>query len=56
MPLDPVEDLLPVALPVTSPMAWMAAPNGPLRALADVVSAARAAPGAFPTPCPAPAP
>ena len=45
MPLDPVEDLLPVALPVTSPMVWVAAPDGPLRGLADVVSAARAAPG-----------
>ena len=45
MPLDPVEDLLPVALPVTSAMVWVAAPGGPLRGLADVVSAARAAPG-----------
>jgi tripartite-type tricarboxylate transporter receptor subunit TctC len=45
MPLDPVEDLLPVALPVTSPMVWVASTEGPLRTLADVVSAARAAPG-----------
>ncbi len=27
MPLDPVEDLLPVALPVTSAMVWVAAPG-----------------------------
>lgn len=45
MPLDPVEDLLPVALPVTSAMVWVAAPSGPLRSLADVVAAARVAPG-----------
>jgi len=45
MPLDPAEDLLPVALPVTSPMVWVAAPEGPLRTLADVVAAARDSPG-----------
>jgi tripartite-type tricarboxylate transporter receptor subunit TctC len=45
MPLDPIEDLLPVALPVTSPMVWVAGADGPLRSLADVVAAARAAPG-----------
>ncbi len=50
MPLDPIEDLLPVALPVTPPMLWVAGAEGPLRSLPDVVAAARAAPGRGPGP------
>ncbi|MBR0665857.1 tripartite tricarboxylate transporter substrate binding protein [Roseomonas hellenica] len=48
MPLDPIEDLAPVALSVTSPMVWVANPQTTLHSLRDVITQARAAPGRLP--------
>ncbi|MCK8786047.1 tripartite tricarboxylate transporter substrate-binding protein [Roseomonas sp. NAR14] len=45
VPLDPVDDLAAVALPVASPMVWVANPECGLRRLQDVVDRARATPG-----------
>jgi tripartite-type tricarboxylate transporter receptor subunit TctC len=45
MPLDPIEDLAPVALSVTSPMIWVANPQSRIHALADIITEARARPG-----------
>ena len=45
MPLDPIEDLAPVAISVTSPMVWVCNPGSPIANLGDVVTMARATPG-----------
>jgi tripartite-type tricarboxylate transporter receptor subunit TctC len=45
MPLDPVEDLAPVAVSVTSPMVWVVNPNAPFRSLPELVAGVRAEPG-----------
>lgn len=45
MPLDPVEDLVAVACPVTSPMVWVANPESGPQSLPHLVARARAAPG-----------
>ena len=48
MPLDPIEELAPVAISVTSPMVWVANPQSGIETLADVVARARAQPGRVP--------
>ena len=48
MPLDPIEDLAPAAISVTSPMVWVSNPASSIASLADVVAQARAAPGRLP--------
>ncbi len=48
MPLDPIEDLAPVAISVTSPMVWVANPQSGLDSLQDVITRARAQPGLLP--------
>jgi tripartite-type tricarboxylate transporter receptor subunit TctC len=45
MPLDPVEDLAPVAVAVASPLVWVANPGAPFRAMPELVARVRAEPG-----------
>lgn len=45
MPLDPVADLAPIAVAVTSPMVWVVNPAAPFRAMPDLVARVRAEPG-----------
>lgn len=45
MPLDPVDDLAPVALGIASPMVWVSHPGSNLRSMQEVIDRARAAPG-----------
>ncbi len=45
MPLDPVDDLAPIALGTASPMVWVSHPGSGIRSLRDVIDQARAAPG-----------
>jgi tripartite-type tricarboxylate transporter receptor subunit TctC len=44
-PLDPVEDLAPISIAVTSPLVWVANPNAPFRSMAEFVAAVRKEPG-----------
>jgi tripartite-type tricarboxylate transporter receptor subunit TctC len=48
MPLDPVEDLAPVAVSVASPMVWVVNPGTPFRSLPQLVERVRAEPGKWP--------
>lgn len=45
LPYDPVSDLTPIGLIGNAPMAIVVAANSPLRALSDVMAAAKAQPG-----------
>lgn len=45
MPLDPVEDLAPVAVAVTSPMVWVVNPSAPFGTMPELVARVRAEPG-----------
>ena len=45
MPLDPVADLTPVAVAVTSPLVWVVNPATPFRTLPELVARVRAEPG-----------
>jgi tripartite-type tricarboxylate transporter receptor subunit TctC len=45
MPLDPVEDLAPVAVAVASPMVWVVNPDAPFRTMPELVARVRAEPG-----------
>ena len=45
MPLDPVEDLAPVAVAVSSPLVWVVNPGAPFRTMPELVARARAEPG-----------
>jgi tripartite-type tricarboxylate transporter receptor subunit TctC len=45
MPLDTVEDLTPIARPVTVPMIWVTHPGSRFHRLQDVIDQARANPG-----------
>ncbi|MBL6455604.1 tripartite tricarboxylate transporter substrate binding protein [Belnapia sp. T6] len=45
MPLDPVEDLAPVAVAVTSPLVWVVNPGLPFRTMPELVAKVRAEPG-----------
>ncbi len=44
MPLNPVEDLQPMAVAVTSPLVWVVHPQAPFRSMADLVAKTRAEP------------
>jgi tripartite-type tricarboxylate transporter receptor subunit TctC len=44
MPLDPVEDLAPVAVAVTSPLVWVVNPATPFRTMPGLVAQVRAEP------------
>ena len=44
MPLDPVEDLAPVAVAVTSPLAWVVNPATPFRGMEELVERVKAEP------------
>ena len=46
LPYDPVKDLAPVVLVASAPLAVVVAANSPFKTFADVVAAAKAAPGA----------
>ncbi len=48
MPIDPVEDLAPVAIPVTSPMVWVVHPATPFQSLPQLVAKVKAEPGKWP--------
>lgn len=48
MPFDPIDEFLPVALSVTSPMVWVANPAASFATLGELVTQARAAPGRIP--------
>ena len=45
MPLDPVEDLVPIAVAVTSPLVWVVNPATPFRTMPELVARVRAEPG-----------
>jgi tripartite-type tricarboxylate transporter receptor subunit TctC len=45
MPLDPVEDLAPIAVAVASPLVWVVNPAAPFRTMPDLVARVRAEPG-----------
>jgi tripartite-type tricarboxylate transporter receptor subunit TctC len=47
MPLDPIEDLAPAAVAVTSPLVWVVNPGTPFRTMPEVVARVRAEPGAW---------
>ena len=47
LPYDPVKDLTPIVLVGSSPLAIVVAANSPYKTIADVVAAARAAPGSI---------
>ena len=47
MPLDPVEDLAPIAVAVASPLVWVVNPAAPFRAMPELVARMRAEPGAW---------
>lgn len=44
MPLDPVEDLAPIAVAVTSPLVWVVNPASPFQDMAGLVARVRAEP------------
>ena len=45
MPLDPVEDLAPIAVAVASPLVWVVNPAAPFRTMPELVAQVRAEPG-----------
>ena len=45
MPLDPVEDLAPIAVAVASPLVWVVNPAAPFRTMPELVARVRAEPG-----------
>lgn len=47
MPLDPVEDLAPIAVAVASPLVWVANPAMPFRTMPELVARVRAEPGVW---------
>ena len=48
MPLDPVEDLAAIAIPVSSPMVWVVNPATPFHSLAELLARVKAEPGRWP--------